>query len=281
MSLTIDTVGLVEDMAEAEYHARPELSSTGARDLLRSPAHYQWRRAHPRQSTAFDVGRAVHAIVLGIGAAVDVLDFDSYRSNAAKEARDEAVAAGLTPILRDDYQPIIDMAQAVTGHAGAVELLEGDGIAEASAFAADPETGVGLRARCDWLPDLSDDGPTIIVDLKTALNADPREFYRAAATYGYDIQAEWYQEVVRLARGDSATEFRFVVVEKEAPYLVSVIELDAEFAAIGRSRMRRAIDHYKSCTDAGQWPGYPEITHLVGPPRWLAFEEGMEDMSWT
>ena len=70
--------------------------------------------------------------------------------------------------------------------------------------------------------------------------------------------------------------FRFIVVEKSAPYLVSVIELDAEFAAIGRVRMKRAIDIFKACSEKNEWGGYEEITHLVGPPRWLAYENEME-----
>lgn len=278
MTAMIDLPSLVAGMSDDEYRADPvpggSLSSTGAKAILKSPAHYRWQIDHPRQSTAFDIGHAVHALVLGVGMTVEVLDFDSYRTKAAQQARDEAASAGLAPILSGDYQPIVDMAEAVATHPGAIELFERDGAPEVSAFACDPETGVWLRARPDFLPDPGA-GPTPIVDLKTSISADPKQFTRSAAEYGYDIQAELYRHVVSLARGDSATEFRFVVVEKTPPHLVSVVELDAEYAAIGRQRMRRAIETYRRCRETDEWPGYGAETHLIAPPRWLAYEEDM------
>lgn len=278
MTAMIDLPSLVAGMSDDEYRADPvpggSLSSTGAKAILKSPAHYRWQIDHPRQSTAFDIGHAVHALVLGVGMTVEVLDFDSYRTKAAQQARDEAASAGLAPILSGDYQPIVDMAEAVATHPGAIELFERDGAPEVSAFACDPETGVWLRARPDFLPDPGA-GPTPIVDLKTSISADPKQFTRSAAEYGYDIQAELYRHVVGLARGDSATEFRFVVVEKNPPHLVSVVELDGEYAAIGRQRMRRAIETYKRCRETDEWPGYGAETHLIAPPRWLAYEEDM------
>lgn len=36
-----DREGLVYDLPEAEYHGGPELSKSGMKALLRSPAHYQ------------------------------------------------------------------------------------------------------------------------------------------------------------------------------------------------------------------------------------------------
>jgi hypothetical protein len=38
--------GLVYGLDELEYHALPGLSSTGAKRILKSPAHYQWETAH-------------------------------------------------------------------------------------------------------------------------------------------------------------------------------------------------------------------------------------------
>ena len=275
--MTITKPGIVDGMTDAEYHGDPveygSISSSGARTLLKSPALYQWERTHRVEKTTYDVGHAVHAAVLGVGADVVLLDFETYRTKAAQEAKADVYADGKTPMLTKDYAPVVAMSEAVLAYPPARALLEKPGKSEQSLFAPDPETGVWLRARIDRLPD-QDNGQPIAIDLKTSVSANPNEFAKSAAEYGYDIQGEWYKHALRLTRGDDA-DFLFIVVEKTAPYLVSVIELDAEFAAIGRARMRRSIDTFKTCRDADEWPGYEPIVHLVDPPRWLAYQEDM------
>lgn len=279
----------VYTMDDATYHADPveggSLSSTGAKRILDSPARYQWELTHRVEKVAFDVGHAVHALVLGIGMGVEVVqvtakdgttsDADSYRTASAQGHRDAIYAAGVNvPMLRKDLAPIEAMANAVLTHELAGPLFEKPGQPEASVFGVDPESGVWLRARPDFLPDKGH-MRTEVVDLKTARSADPRQFNRSAADFGYDIQRALYTHTLTLARDDEDPAFVFVVVETEAPHLVSVVELDDEFTAIGRSRMRRAIDTYKACRDADEWPGYEPVVHLLDAPRWLAYEEGM------
>ena len=79
--MTITKAGIVDGMTDAEYHGDPvaagSISSSGARTLLKSPALYQWERAHRVEKTTYDVGHAVHAAVLGVGADVVLLDFDN------------------------------------------------------------------------------------------------------------------------------------------------------------------------------------------------------------
>jgi hypothetical protein len=286
---SITEPGVYPDIPDGIYHGDPvlggSLSSTGAKRILDSPARYQWELTHRVEKVAFDVGHAVHALVLGVGMGVEVVkvtdkdgtksDATDYRTKSAQEHRDAIYAAGdSVPLLRKDLAPIEAMADAVLTHPIAGPLLERPGQSEASLFAPDPESGVWLRARPDRLPD-QDTGQTTVVDLKTARSADPRAFNRSAADFGYDIQRAFYTHTLRLARGDEDAAFVFIVVETEAPHLVSVIELDDEFTAIGRARMRRAIDTFKACRDADEWPGYEPVVHLVDAPRWLAYEEGM------
>lgn len=284
MSITVIKDCLIDGMSDAEYHGDPvaggSLSSTGAKALLRSPAHYKWQQGNDVTKSTFDLGHAVHSMVLGVGSKIVEIPDELLASNHAastKEAKSfiaEARLAGMVPLKSDAVSECKALSESVLAHPLARTLLERPGKAEQSLFAQDPMTKVWLRARLDYLTDTSDE-KTIIVDLKTAASADPRDFGRSAAEFGYDIQSEWYQVVLRLVRRDENTEFRFIVVEKSAPYLVSVIELDAEYAAIGQVRMRRAIDLFKECSDKNEWPGYDPISHIVGPPTWLAYQEGM------
>lgn len=266
---------VVDGMPDEAYHSDPveggSLSSTGARAILKSPARFDWERTHRVNQATYDTGHAVHAKVLGVGPEVVLVVADSWRTNAAKAARDEAYAAGKVPILVDDYAPILAMAEAVLAHRTARALLELPGAPEQSAFAQDPRTGTWLRARVDRLPEPGR-GRTILVDLKTAVSAEPNAFARAAADHGYHQQDTWYQDAVRLARGDDDTAFVFVVVEKDPPYLVSVVELDDTARQIGRDRNRRAIDLYTQCTRTGDWPGYGTAVQPIHLPRWVEIQ---------
>lgn len=252
--------GIVHNLPDAEYFAHGSLSSTGARRLLDSPARYRWEQDHPLPPrTSFDEGHAVHTLVLGTGSDVVELDFDNYRTKAAQEERDAVYAAGGVPMLVKDMAPIRATAEAVLAHPTARRLFEQDGHPETSLFAE--VDGVSCRARFDFYA-------RIAVDLKTtAGRADKHGFAQSAAKYGYDAQQGWYQDVREAVTGERG-EFVFVVVEKEAPYLVGVHQLDRDFVDLGRAKARRARQIYTECTTTNSWPGYPEPIQLVVPPVW-------------
>lgn len=258
------------DMDDATYHARPELSSTQARQILDSPARYKWALTQPaRTSDAFDIGHAVHAKVLGVGATVKVLDFDNFLTKAAKEARDEARAQGFTPLLAKDARTVDAMSEAVLAHPEARALFEQPGHAEASVFATCDETLIDMRARFDYLPELDTEDP-IAVDLKTTgTKANAREFGKSVSTYGYHVQSGHYLDTLEAATGRDDIAMRFVVVEKNAPHFVAVHELDDLYAAIGIDSAREARRTLRACLDSDTWPtGLEDVQHLDAP-AWL------------
>lgn len=257
-------------MSDREYHARPELSSTQARQILDSPARYKWALTQPaRTSDAFDIGHAVHAKVLGVGATVQVLDFDNFLTKAAKEARDEARAQGLTPLLAKDARTVDAMSEAVLAHAEARALFEQPGHAEASVFATCDETNIGVRARFDYLPELNIDNP-IAVDLKTTgTKANVREFGKSISTYGYHVQQGHYLDALALETGRNDIRMRFVAVEKNAPHFVGVHQLDDLYAAIGADDARRARYILGDCITTDTWPTGLEDVQYLDAPAWL------------
>lgn len=263
-ALAPDPTGIVHGMSDTDYHAeRDHLSSSGARDLLDSPAKYRWKRENPPAPTqTFNLGHAVHAYVLGSGATPLIGGYDSYRTKEAQAWRDAAHADGHTPLLTHEWEQVRAMGGAVRSHPLASELLR-DGEPEVSLFTTDPGTGVKMKARPDWTR------PGWLVDLKSTINAAPASFGRTAANFGYHIQAAWYLHTAHLAGlAGEDTRFLFVLVEKEAPYLASVVELDAGALRAGAEQMRRALEVYRDCTTSGIWPGYPDDAPLVGLPGW-------------
>lgn len=273
MNAELDTFsGIIQGLDEETYHAHPALSSTGARKLLESPARFDYWRKHPEpHKDAFDLGTAVHSKVLGTGWDVAVLDFPDFRTKAAREARDEARAAGKVVISPTQAAQADAMTEAVLAHPTARILFEQPGNSEASVFTTDPETGVEVRARYDFLPDLNAEHP-IAVDLKTtAKAASEDEFAKTVANFGYDVQDAHYDFAHALVTGRQIP-LVFVVVETEAPYLVAVYQLPVIWREMGATKARRARELFAECTASGIWPGYAADVQLLSPPTWAVYQ---------
>lgn len=272
----------VYELPDTVYHADPvpggSLSSSGARKLLppSCPAVFHYERTHPREPTkAFDVGHATHEMVLGGGPEIVRCDFDDWRTAAAKALAKECRERGAVPLLPDEYQQVQDMADALRRHPVASVLFDpANGTAEACLFWIDEPSGIWRRSRLDWLPNPGS-GRLIIPDYKTAKSADPAEFCKSAANYGYHQQDAWYRDAVTALNLSDDPAFVFAVQEKTPPYLVSVVQLDLTARRIGALLNRQAITTYAECARTGHWPGYAEDVELVSLPFW--YERKFED----
>jgi hypothetical protein len=274
--------GVYDGMSDAEYHAHPALSSSGARKLLppSCPAifrHEQEHGAKPRR--VWDLGHAAHLMVLGVGPEPAVVDADDWRTKDARQQRDDARERGAVPLLKSEHATAVAMAEALCQHPIANALFTpGTGLPEQSLFWTDQRTGVDCRARLDWLPALTS-GRLIISDYKTAADASPDAITRAMHNFGYHQQAAWYLDGIQaLGYGDSGTAFVFVVQEKTPPYLVTVVQPDPPALRIGAHLNREAIDTYRSCIETGRWPGYSDDVEIVSLPHWI--EREYEGVAW-
>jgi len=268
---------LVYGMPEAEYHAHPALSSTGARRLLPPgcPARFDHdRRNPPAPSAAMRLGRAAHRLILGAGSEFAVDSWPNYRTKAAQEWRDESEASGLIPLLRDskEWRAIEGMRDALQADPSFRRLFDPErGTAEASIFWTDEETGVECRARLDFLPDPVDGRRLVVPDYKKTRDAFPGAFTKDAAQLGYPMQADWYLRGVRALGLDPDPAFVFVAQEAVPPYLVSVNQLQLEDLNHAHERNRRALYTFAHCTAKGEWPGYVGV-HQTPMPLWWRIE---------
>jgi len=266
------TAGIVHGMSDAEYHSKPELSSTEARLLLQSPAKYRWRKDNPPlvdDSPKFDIGKAVHAKVLGQGAEVVVVEADDWRSKAARDARQEARDAGKAPLLTREFEAVNAMAEAVLSNATARALLSQAGDTEVSLFT--DVDGVPTRSRFAFLPEQSG-ARTVAVDLKTTVDASKKAFEASVARYEYPVQRAWYLDDWRVLTGETNAEMVFCAVEKEPPYLVATYQVPTVWAEKGHVMAQRARELWAECTASGVWPGYPEQIQLLDEPVWHVYD---------
>lgn len=124
------------------------------------------------------------------------------------------------------------------------------------------DSGVLCKSRIDRVVEHDVLG-TVAVDYKTTRNAQPgrHEFGRSALRHAYDVQAAFYLEALASV-GLPTDNFCFVAQEKSPPYdVVSyVVPADRQggpsLLEVARQDMQDALQTYKQCAAAGEWPGY-------------------------
>lgn len=253
------------ELTEAEYHAHPALSYSVGKLLLRSPQHYLHRLANREEAPEFDIGHAIHGLVLGVGADLVEIPHDSYRTKEARELRDKAYEAGKVPIKSADIAPIWAAAEAVLAHPTARGWIERDGDVEVPLFATDPETGIDIRGKLDKLTSIG--GRRVPVDLKTVTDARESKVFASIRDYDYDLQAAMYRRLIELALGATPGPAVIIAVEKAAPYGVAVYQLAHEdLIAAGDLKLRTVLARAKALRDnPDAWQGYPLGTHVLTP----------------
>jgi hypothetical protein len=275
--VTVEFAAISADAYHADPWAEPSLNATVAASLvLETPAHA--REKHPRLATttykrntdALDEGTAIHQMLLGDDRC-DILDFDAFRSNDAKEARDASRAAGRTPILQKKWDELLELGDSLKRQVADWPIdppLFVDGLAEQTILW--DEDGVRFRARLDWLrSDLR-----TIDDLKKSRTAKPRKFHAAVYGYGYDIKAAFYIRAVRAAFGvDIDPVFRWVAIEPTPPYAMSVHVLSPQALRNAHASVDLAVTLWKECLETDTWPAYGQQVNVVELPGWMQAEE--------
>jgi len=284
--MQISEPGLYPDVPEADYHAdpvvTPSLSSSILKTLVsRSPRHAWYD--HPRLNTAIadepekpsramNIGTAAHKLILGRGRDIVEIAADDFRSKAAQQARDAALAAGHVPVLATDMASVKQLAEAAREGIDGTELagVFDEGLAEVTAVCRDP-FGNWRRIRVDWLPAASMRGGHILaVDVKTTgSSAAPEDWQRTAFDMGYDIQAAFYSQVLTAVLPDvRSVTFKFLTIEQAPPFGVSVHEFSgqAHFEAVELVELGSRM--WATCMQRGVWPGYTTETTHMDPPKW-------------
>jgi hypothetical protein len=267
--------GTILQMTADEYHAdpaqTPSLSASVGKILMSKSAYHAWL-AHPRlnpkyqaeESGTFDIGTAAHALLLeGSRAKICVIEADDWRTKAAKEARDQARASGLTPILARHNVAVIRMVDAAKAFIETTELsgIFQDGAPEQTLVWKD--NGVACRSRLDWLTK----DRRVILDYKSSASAQPDWFSRQIANMGYDFQAAFYLRGLK-ACGHPNAQFVFLAQEVEPPHACSLHGIAPSMFAIAEAKVQRAIDLWRQCLTTGKWPAYDNRVHWAEATAW-------------
>lgn len=257
-----------------DYHADTSRIGKSGLDLIhQSPLHY-WaayldpNREHREQTPAMLMGSVVHQLVLEPHKRdyAPMPDVDR-RTTAGKEAYARAIAANPLAQLvpAKTWDTANRMADAVHRNKAAMLLLEG-GEMEKRVDWTEPTTGAQCKSKLDcWNPKHG-----FIVDLKTADDGSEEGFGRSAYNYRYHVQSAFYTDAL-VNNNITVERFYFIVVEKEAPFAVSIYYADNDVIEKGRQAYLTDLFLYEQCRASNKWPGYSSENTLqtaLKMPAW-------------
>jgi hypothetical protein len=277
----VDAPG-VYDLPEVAYHADPcrhtggSASSTVLKHLIPPavPALARHAQLHPEYRDVFDLGSVTHALTLGAGCPIVEVLADDWRTARAQAARLRARAAGQVALLSKDLDRARRMADAVLSDPDAAAILRRLPGAPERVLVWDEGTGderVRCRALLDRWPAPDVQHVPIVGDLKTADDLDDEALTRSFWRLGYRVQRVHYGRGYRAVHGVDP-QFVFVVVRKNPPHLVRLVELSDRAVRIAQDEHEQALDVWRRCTAADDWPGYAPGLLTLDPPRWVRTE---------
>lgn len=270
------------DISEREYHAdpcdAPSLSASIAKTLLlQSPYHAMLK--HPKlpgrlieHSKAMDEGSLIHSLVLDGGTNLCVIYADDYRTNAAKQARDEARVNGLRPVLASKYSPALAVAKAITEQLAAKGITLNGESGVVLVWNEESSRGpVRCRAMLDHV------WPGGFLELKTISSADLRTCERQTYALGYDIQLAAYTSALEHLSPANTGRIESIIAfaETDEPHCVSAFRQWESLAELGRKRWRRAVELWARCLAENDWPAYQPAKAIgyLSAPAWALTQE--------
>ena len=263
------------EMTNAEYHAHKAISKSKLDAARKSGRHlYDMLYGPPRDSTAaFDMGTVLHASALPGENADDIaVRMPEGMKKTTKEGKAFVAEHKGKIILNPSDAYVVDqMMLSLREHPFSASLVNGElkGKAEQSFFCTDKDTGLELKAR----PDFILDDFSLILDLKTTIDASPKGFQRSVANYRYFVQASHYLDVVEMSTGKRPQGFLFVAVEKTRPFSTAVYLADQAMIDLGKQQAREDLNNIAQWIADDKFPGYSERVEEISLPKWMLPKE--------
>ena len=158
-----------------------------------------------------------------------------------------------------EFEKIKGMAIGLQQNEGTAAAFT-EGRPEVTGIYKDPETGIYLKTRPDWLR------PRLAINYKTAKSVAREKWMRQAWDLGYCVSAALCVDVLKAL--DHPVFYSFVCQEKTVPYLAKARVLSDDHLQGGRMIYRRALRKFADCIDSGKWDGYGDEVETIPYPPW-------------
>jgi len=258
-----------EIITNAEYHGRKtHISSTGVRTFHNNKKKFKYGLTHEllKQTKAMADGTAVHSFFL---------ERDKFNTDYVTKPADIKLNTKVGKEWAQEHQSKIIIDSEFSSNLFEMEKSFMDspakiiynknmgGQTELSYFWDDLGLVKG-KCRPDWI---SDDG-SIVIDLKTTIDASPKGFQKSISNWGYHLQLGWYLRGLQKLGLDSY-DFIFIAIEKTPPFSVGVYRADQEMINYAMNKLDEIVPEIDKALAAQEFPDYtPEITS-IGLPPWM------------
>lgn len=234
----------------ADLDKRP-LSYSSLKHFARSPIHFvQHRLAEIERRPELIFGGMFHCLLL------QPEKFDEYfaimpdvnlrtKEGKAIMAEFEVANLGKQLVTQSDYNNAKIMAEAIKDNPVASKYLSGCEEFEKRLEWTDKKTDLKQIAYLDGIGAIGHDN--YVLEIKTTTDATPDKFQRDAFNYMYYLQAAMY--VQALSRYRLFPRLVYIVIEKAAPFGISVFTVDDDFINYGKQMHRKLLDHFRYCLD--------------------------------
>lgn len=244
------------------YFEIDRVSNSSLGYLHKSPAYYKFRKEvkFETSSPALTMGSLVHCLVLE----PENFNRDFWILDTSKRPE---LSKGMTSKLNKEWKLEQELEHSQQDSINTDELQKAEAISRSLIREAGElinakdnkfettklweKDGVKMKAKIDI------ENPYFIADLKTAMTSNPHDWQRKAY---WDFK--YYRQGAVYLDGDAEgiytgeKEFYFIVVEKTAPYLVSVHKMSSGLIAKGMTQYRELLKKLKWCQKNDKWPHY-------------------------
>ncbi len=247
-------------MTNADYYALDRWSYSSMKKILDHGIDYavgaKTKDFEEKFGQAVNLGQLAHNFITGGEDVFAVSPFDSFRTKAARDWRDQQEELGKYVINAQQYNDIVPIVENVEKHPY-FEYYLGKELKHEQEFLNATIFGVPVKGKADAFRVVKEDGKVVRVeinDLKTTAQFD--DFARKAYYNHYDLQAALYSLMAVSAKDfpelnkkyEEAPEeiikyaqFNFFVVETVAPFRVKVWTCDANFIEGGMKKLDNCL----------------------------------------
>lgn len=290
--------GVYPELTMSEYLRLPAVSASILRAMIQECPLAGWHASHLNaaptaegedeeevesdDTEASDRGSIAHQIFLeGSDTCCCVIDPADYlgkrggvprgwTNDAIKEARDNARARGLIPILKSKMPPIramVGVAQAYVASLRQSEpavwhAFQPDGGASEVTLVWE-DGGVLCKMRTDRL---STDRRLIINYKTTATSVEPDRWGRTQFP-DYYLGGSFYRRGINALFGVEPDHV-FLCQQTSDPFLCSLVGMDPASFALGDQKVTTGLRLWQQCVARNEWPSYPRRVCYPALPPW-------------
>jgi len=231
-------------ISDKEYLARNEISASDLKLVAKSPAHYLTKKLDLEDdiTASMRIGKLVHAVFLEDQELI-------LRPEGRKDSKH--VKEFFEQLHKDEHWRVVTLDEKNTifniydalRNCDAVSKLLDNTIKELSGIIED------YRIKVDAIND------EIIVDLKTTVDSNPKDFQYQFFKMNYHLQAAYYVDIAEKIDGKKR-DFYFVTVSTNEPHNVVCYKVSQKTLEQGRTLYKECLQKLIEAKTTGNYMGY-------------------------